>query len=39
VKPKFPVAAELEASVAEAAGVLSEAARGEYREHLVPAVS
>jgi tetratricopeptide (TPR) repeat protein len=39
VKPKFPVAAELEASVAEASGVLSEAATGEYRDHLVHTVS
>jgi tetratricopeptide (TPR) repeat protein len=39
VKPKFPVAAELEASVAEAAGVLAAAASGEYRDHLVHTVS
>jgi tetratricopeptide (TPR) repeat protein len=39
VKPKFPVAQELEASVVEAASVLSEAATGEYRDHLVHTVS
>ncbi len=39
VKPKFPVAPELEASVAEAASVLQGAASGEYRDHLVHTVS
>jgi tetratricopeptide (TPR) repeat protein len=39
VKPKFPVAGEIEASVAEAAGVLSQSAAGEYRDHLVHTVS
>jgi tetratricopeptide (TPR) repeat protein len=39
VKPKFPVAAELEASVIDAARVLETAATGEYRDHLVHTVS
>lgn len=39
LKPKFPVASELEGSVAEAAGVLAHAASGEYRERLVHIVS
>jgi len=39
VKPKFPVAAEIEASVTEAATVLAEAGGGEYRDHLVHTVS
>jgi tetratricopeptide (TPR) repeat protein len=39
VKPKFPVASELEASVIDAARVLESAATGEYREHLVHTVS
>jgi hypothetical protein len=39
VTPKFPVAAELEASVIDAARVLEGAATGEYRDHLVHTVS
>ncbi|HEV8551307.1 MAG TPA: tetratricopeptide repeat protein [Polyangiaceae bacterium] len=39
LKPKFPVASELEASVSDAARVIAEAATGEYREHLVHHVS
>ncbi len=39
VKPKFPVAGELEASVIDAARVLETAATGEYRDHLVHTVS
>jgi tetratricopeptide (TPR) repeat protein len=39
LKPKFPVASELEASVADAARVIEGAATGEYRDHLVHTVS
>ncbi|HEY3495558.1 MAG TPA: tetratricopeptide repeat protein [Polyangiaceae bacterium] len=39
LKPNFPVAAELDAAVGEAAAVLREAATGEYREHLIHTVS
>lgn len=39
LKPKFPVASELEVSVAEAAGVLGSVGGGEYRERLVHVVS
>lgn len=39
VKPKFPVAGELEAGVIDAARVLESAATGEYRDHLVHTVS
>ncbi len=39
VKPKFPVAGELEASVADAARVIEQAANGEYKDHLVHTVS
>ena len=39
VKPKFPVAGELESSVSDAARVIESAATGEYRDHLVHTVS
>jgi tetratricopeptide (TPR) repeat protein len=39
LKPKFPVASELEPSVADAARVLERSATGEYRDHLVHTVS
>ena len=39
LKPKFPVASELEASVSDAARVLESAATGEYRDYLVHNVS
>jgi hypothetical protein len=39
VKPKFPVALEIEASVTEAATVLGGATTSDYRDHLVHTVS
>jgi hypothetical protein len=39
LKPKFPVAGEIEASVVDAARVLETSATGEYRDHLVHTVS
>jgi hypothetical protein len=39
LKPRFPVASELEASVSEAARVLETAGGGEYRDHLVHTVT
>jgi tetratricopeptide (TPR) repeat protein len=39
VKPRFPVAAELEQGVAEAAATLQQHATGEQRDYLVHAVS
>jgi tetratricopeptide (TPR) repeat protein/serine/threonine protein kinase len=38
LKPKFPVAPELEDSVNEATGVVRERSIGEYRDHLVHTV-
>ena len=38
LKPKFPVAPELEESVSEATNVVRERSIGEYRDHLVHTV-